>query len=281
MQPYNQLSLYGERFAECIDVDMRWKGPAQLNNGACLTYVLEGRQQIYSATEKLILNGKESALMKCGNFIVDFSEASPTNPFKAVTFHVSPQMIVKALGNKNLDFLRVKQRADFKKTALKQGHSVLMESFVHSMMSYFEHPELASDDLLAAKLQELVLIVCDGGKNELANQIFGTLHIPTELAFEEVLEANMYNNLSIPDLAELTNRSESTFKRDFKKWYGASPAKWLKSKKLERAAELLMSSGLSISEICWDCGFESPAHFSTSFHAKYGKSPRAYRTDLK
>ncbi|MBL4657922.1 MAG: helix-turn-helix transcriptional regulator [Flavobacteriales bacterium] len=259
---------------------MAYKGPAGMENGACLTYVLEGERELYSATEKFILKGKESILMKCGNFILNAEDASPTNPYKSLGFHVSPDMIKKAFGNRSLDFLKVKRRADFKKTALKQGENVLMESFIVSMMSYFEHPELVNDDLLAAKLQELVLIVCDGGKNELANQIFGTLYTPTELLFEEVIEANLYHNLSIPDLAELTNRSESSFKRDFKKWYGESPAKWFKTKKLEYASELLKTTDLSISEICWDCGFESPAHFSTSFHNKYGKSPKPYQADL-
>ncbi len=251
-----------------------------MRNGACLVYVLEGKQELYSATEKIVLNDMECVLMKCGNYIVNLSDASPTNPFKSVAFHISPSMIKKAFGSKNLDFLKVKHRGDFKKTALKQGESALMKSFILSMTSYFENPELVNDDLLAVKLQELVLIVCDMGRNELANQIMGTLYTPTELAFEEVIEANLYNNLSVPELAELTNRSESTFKRDFKKWYIVSPAKWLKNKKLERAAELLRTSDLSISEICWNCGFESPAHFSTSFHTKYGKSPRDYQADL-
>jgi len=280
MKAYNQLTLFGERFAECFDVEMSYKGPIPMQNGACLTYVLEGTQELYSGTEKFTLNGKESVLMKCGNYIIDFYDASPTNPFKSLAFHVSPDMIKKAFGNRSLDFLKVKRRADFKRTALKQGESILMESFVLSMMSYFKHPELVNDDLLAVKLQELVLIVCEGGKNEMANQIFGTLYSHTELAFDEVLEANLYNNLSIPHLAELTNRSESTFKRDFKKWYGESPAKWLKNKKLEKAAELLQTSELTISEICWDCGFENPAHFSTSFRDKYGKSPKSYQACL-
>lgn len=280
MKIYNQLTLFGERFAECMDMEMPYKGAAGMQNGACLTYVIEGERELYSATEKFTLKGKESVLMKCGNYIINLEGASPTNPFKSLAFHVSPEMIKKAFGNKNLDFLKVKRRTDFKKTALKQEESVLMESFVLSMMAYFDNPELVNDDLLAVKLQELVLIVCDGGKNELANQIFGTLYTPTELAFEEIIEANMYHNLSIPDLAELTNRSESTFKRDFKKWYNASPAKWLKHKKLEYATVLLKSSDLTISEICWDCGFESPAHFSTSFHNQYGKSPKSYQADL-
>ncbi|MBL4624272.1 MAG: helix-turn-helix transcriptional regulator [Flavobacteriales bacterium] len=73
---------------------------------------------------------------------------------------------------------------------------------------------------------------------------------------------------------------ESSFKRDFKKYFNESPAKYFKNKKLTKAAELLARTSLLISEIAWDCGFENAAHFSTSFTDKYSQSPRNYRDDL-
>ena len=147
-------------------------------------------------------------------------------------------------------------------------------------MPYFNHPKLAKEELLAVKLQELVYILSDSGKNPVATQIIGTLYSPEEIAFDEIIKANIYNNLSIAELAHLTARSESTFKRDFKKVYNDSPANYFKAKRLEKAAELLTTTSLQVNEIAWDCGFESPAHFSDSFHTHFGKSPSVHRADL-
>lgn len=85
----------------------------------------------------------------------------------------------------------------------------------------------------------------------------------------------MYNNLSVKELAFLTNKSESTFKLDFKKHYELSPAKYLKIKKLEHAKVLLHTSSLAISSIAYDCWFETPDNFSQCFYDQYDVSPKS------
>jgi AraC-like DNA-binding protein len=95
-----------------------------------------------------------------------------------------------------------------------------------------------------------------------------------------MIEANQYNNFTIEELAFLTHRSESTFKRDFKKWYGEPPAKYLKERRLQKALSLLHQPEYSVNEVAWECGFENAAHFSTSFSKRFGKSPKKYRNDL-
>ena len=41
----------------------------------------------------------------------------------------------------------------------------------------------------------------------------------------------------------------------------------------EKAKELLMNSGLSVTDVCFATGFENVAHFSKSFKKKYGVPP--------
>ena len=49
-------------------------------------------------------------------------------------------------------------------------------------------------------------------------------------------------------------------------------------RRLERSREALMAgNGASISEIAFACGFNSSAHFSRAFKAKYEVSPRELR----
>ena len=56
-----------------------------------------------------------------------------------------------------------------------------------------------------------------------------------------------------------------------------SPGKYLKSKRLEKAEELLKSTELRISEIAYDLGFEDMGYFSKSFTSVYKHSPSEYR----
>jgi len=271
------LNLFGHPFAECFTLTENIRMSPEMREDACLAYVQQGTQEVYSPTQKIIATDKESILMKCGNYVANFKDISPTSQFKSVVFHLDPESIKTVFGDKDLGFLRIDKTSKSMYPALKIDRSTLLDSFVLSMEPYFDKPELANEQLLSTKLQELVYILCDSGKNTMATQIIGTLYTSEEIAFDEIIDANLYNNLSISEMAHLTNRSESTFKRDFKKWYNDSPSKYFKTKRLKKAAELLNSSSLQINEIAWECGFESAAHFSDSFHHYFGKSPKYYR----
>lgn len=271
------LELFGHVFAECFTLDQNFRLQREMRDDACLAYIQEGKQEIFSATQKIEASDKESILMKCGNYIANFRDVAPTAKFKSVVFHLDPEAIKEAFGDKDLDFLKVDKSKIARDPALKMGQNELLDSFVSSMMPYFDNPQMAKDELLLLKLKELIYILSDFGNNTIVNQIIGTLYSPEEIAFDEIISANTYNNLSIPELAHLTARSESTFKRDFKKWYNDSPAKFFKTKRLGKSADMLKNSDTPISEIAWECGFENPAHFSASFHDDYGKSPREYR----
>lgn len=271
------LELFGHPFVECFSLDQNFRVQREMRDDACLAYIQEGKQEIYSPTQKILARDKESILMKCGNYIASFIDVTPTAKFRSVVFHLDPEAIRVAFDNRDLDFLRVDKSKVARDPALKMAQNDLLDSFVTSMMPYFNNPSLVKEDLLLLKLKELVYILSDFGKNPLVNQILGTLYSPEEIAFDEIISANLYHNLSIAELGHLTARSESSFKRDFKKWYNESPARYFKTKRLEKAANILKKSTIPISEIAWECGFENPAHFSDSFHKNYGLAPRDFR----
>lgn len=274
------LELYGHVFAECFTLSEDFRLPRVMRDDACLAYVQEGTQEIYAPTQKLVASDNESILMKCGNYIANFKNVTPTTQFKSVVFHLDPHAIRQSFGNRDLSFLANNKNSENVDPALKIDRSTLLDSFVNSMMLYFDNPKLVGDELMAVKLQELVMILSDSGKNAVATQILSTLYNPEQIAFEKIINANLYNNLSISELAHLTNKSESTFKRAFKKYHKESPARFFRSHRLRKAAQLLSETNISISEIAYDCGFENVAHFSTCFSEEYVKSPRTYRNGL-
>lgn len=271
------LELYGHVFAERATLFQDFRTPSVMKDDACFIYVQKGTQEVFSPEKKFTLKDHEAILMKCGNYVAQFSGISPVASFKSIVFHLDPSAIRKAFGNRDIDFLRVNRQDLTNEVAIKYSQSALMENFIENMQLYFDQPQLATESILAVKLQELVLLLCESGDNTLANQIIGSLYTPVEVAFEKVIQANLFNNLSIAEIALLAGCSESTFKRKFKTYYKESPARYFKLKKLEQAARLLKTTELPVSNIAWDCGFESPAHFSTSFVKQYGHSPKNYR----
>jgi AraC-like DNA-binding protein len=91
------------------------------------------------------------------------------------------------------------------------------------------------------------------------------------------MEANYAYNLTIDAYARLTNRSVSSFKRDFQALYKTSPGRWLIDKKLDRAKQLLLQTAQAITDVAFDSGFENTAHFSRLFKQKTGITPMEFR----
>jgi AraC-like DNA-binding protein len=56
---------------------------------------------------------------------------------------------------------------------------------------------------------------------------------------------------------------------------------YINSKRLQRAAVLLQSTGANIEEIADQCGFLDPNYFARLFKRKYGKTPGEYRKSLR
>ena len=85
------------------------------------------------------------------------------------------------------------------------------------------------------------------------------------------------NHISIKELARDFKMSETTLKKRFADMYGAPPYKYLKYKRMEKAAYLLDSTSLSITEIAAECGYQNTGKFSAAFASVYGLTPREYK----
>lgn len=107
----------------------------------------------------------------------------------------------------------------------------------------------------------------------LLSELFANVH----LEFEQIIARNIYNPLNIEELAFICNMSVSSFKRNFKKHFNSTPARYIKIKRLEKAANSLLYSNDNVSAIAYDCGFQDASTFSSNFHEIYGMSPSNYR----
>jgi methylphosphotriester-DNA--protein-cysteine methyltransferase len=71
--------------------------------------------------------------------------------------------------------------------------------------------------------------------------------------------------------------SESHFIRSFRRLIGSTPARYVQERRVQRAAELLARTTLSIDEIAERCGFANRYHFSRVFAQRLAEPPGRYR----
>jgi AraC family transcriptional regulator len=90
--------------------------------------------------------------------------------------------------------------------------------------------------------------------------------------------ARRVRSIPLAELAAAAQVSSAHLSRLFRQRYGSGPVTALEWVRLLRARSLLARSNLSVTEVARDCGYEDPLHFSRRFRARYGLSPRGYRT---
>ena len=83
--------------------------------------------------------------------------------------------------------------------------------------------------------------------------------------------------LDLERLASVAALSKYHFHRLYTATYGRTPAEHLAERRIERAQDLLRSTGLTVTEVCMAVGYSSLGSFSSRFHAVVGETPSAFQ----
>lgn len=94
---------------------------------------------------------------------------------------------------------------------------------------------------------------------------------------KEALDNSIYRKITIEEIAKEINFSKSQMTREFRKYYGVTPYKYLLDRKIVIAKQLLVSTQMRVQEISEALGFVDAYYFSDIFKTKTGMSPMAYR----
>ncbi|MCM8570236.1 AraC family transcriptional regulator [Gramella jeungdoensis] len=88
-------------------------------------------------------------------------------------------------------------------------------------------------------------------------------------------------HISLDEISEKVSMTNPAFCRYFKKITGKTFTKFVNEYRLAHAAKLLHEKQISITEVCYESGFNNFSHFNKLFKAFTGKPPSTYRNELK
>jgi ABC-type sugar transport system substrate-binding protein/AraC-like DNA-binding protein len=92
--------------------------------------------------------------------------------------------------------------------------------------------------------------------------------------FKEVVESRLADSdISVEDLAADMNLSRVQLYRKVKNLTGSSPVELLRTARLNRAYQLLLTTDKSVSEVAYDVGFTAPSYFTKCFKEEFGMLP--------
>lgn len=120
------------------------------------------------------------------------------------------------------------------------------------------------------------LIRASGGMSmpSVANVSMSDYYLQTAFLY---IEKNFMNDISVESIAARCNIHRNQLLKLFKDKIGQGPQEYLIKYRMSRAAQLLLTTGLSVNEIGNAVGYANQLHFSRAFKNVYGMSPKHFR----
>ena len=146
-----------------------------------------------------------------------------------------------------------------------------------------ENPSLARRDYAEALSIVLVheLLRLNDGRAREAPAVRGGLAGWQRNKVVEYVEEHLADDIPLAALAKLARLSLFHFARAFKQSFALPPHRYLTTRRLERAKELLAEPQLSVTQIGAKVGFRDSSSFSSAFRKYTGLAPMDYRRSLE
>ncbi len=250
----------GERTYEAHEINISEPSSTHWHSCFLLTLIVEGEGE-------QILNGRNVEISKGSILILspaDFhSTASVCKNTVAYTVKFSDKIFYDSLTNvcKLSDFPVVTRLDDSNFATAKTLFKLLFEEQKHAF--------LASHIFAIDLIEELVILALRAGKTEESDASPDMIN--RALVY---IHCNFRSQIKAADVAKHVGYSPNYFSAEFKRQIGVEFQKYLLDSRLEFAKRLLQLSQLSVTEVCFECGFNTYQHFSKAFKNKFGISPR-------
>ena len=243
-----------------------------------IIYVLEGEKRFVSPTQDVYVKKGQILFFQRGCY--SMNESIDTN-YRSLVFFF-PEKLLKEFVAQNLTLFEDYTQSSFEQIlSLKSNGN--FDLFVDSLIPFFSARTNLLNQFLKLKFDELMLHLLDLDRSNQFRITLFNIYQGQKIDLSFFLENYYLKPLSINELARISGRSLSAFKRDFELQFNTSPAVWIKNKRLEYAFFLLQNSQKNVSEISLEIGYESVSHFIKAFKEKYGFTPNKMNVvlDLK
>ncbi|TAE33925.1 MAG: AraC family transcriptional regulator [Cytophagales bacterium] len=232
--------------------------------------VLEGEKKFSSPTQDLHVRKGQILFFQRGCY--SMNESIDTN-YRSLVFFVNEKMLKEFVGA-HLNLFRQPDQPLPDSLILALDASPTFNTFIQSLLPYFGAKTPFLNELLRLKFSELLLHLLELDQSGQLRTILWHIYQGQKTDLDYLMNTYLLKPLSMSELARLSGRSLSAFKRDFEAHFQTSPGQWMRQKRLEHAHFLLRNTPKNVSEVSMEIGYESVSHFIKAYKAQYGGTPK-------
>ncbi|WP_422081566.1 AraC family transcriptional regulator [Ulvibacterium sp.] len=188
-------------------------------------------------------------------------------PYRSLLFFLKDEFLLEFLKNNEFQNSLTKPTTPF----MVFGQSEMLTSAFQSMLPYIRNSSSTGKALFKIKTFEILINLSQYTKS--LPSFLSDMAKPSKIDLRLFMETMYSKKIPIKELASLSGRSLSSFKREFREIFNTSPFKWIKEKRLELAHDLIAYGSKKPMEIYLEVGFEDYSHFSKSYKTHFGYLP--------
>ncbi len=244
-------------------------------------YVLHGTKHIYNGDKRISVNRGDVFYLSIGQHYIE-NTPGEEHPYEELVFYYTPEELQHTLLHLNITYGLSVVYDCTGEECLNLNHVVMpawtsLRTFFQNTANYlraegFRHDNTAEN----IKMTELIYLIASHEDCPLKYKLLSNIDSADE-SFEKTVYNHIFKDISIEELAHLTNRSLTSFKKEFRRHFEMPPHKWYIHQRLMHSRLLLLSTSKSISEIGNECTFPNTSHFIKLFKKEYDMTPANYR----
>ena len=234
----------------------------------------------YDNTTKIVTNTTGIAISFYGNNRVEFShKISPNKPLQSISVFMKIKNL-HTLPERESEIFSEQLHQLINPTAnFVEGPSMHMSPDMRSAVQKILNTQYTGNTRLMFLKSQITELLAHFFAALATDKIASNNNIERDKLFQakEIITNNISKPPSLSELSKLIGLNNNKLKKNFKELFGIPVFKYLQDERLNKANELLSSSGMSIQETALYVGYESLSSFSNAFQKKFGIRPSALR----
>ncbi len=261
--------------------DARFGVQPQVLSRHSVGYVLRGQKLIHYGDTAYQANPGDMFYLPAGHHYIE-NIPERNQPFEQIVVYFTPEQFNRCLTQLSVNFGLVVFEHHVCDNCRGLSHVIFpawsaTRRYFQALDYYISDGEFENDPTTESlKMMELVYLIVSNSECCIQSKILEHSDVLRE-SFEQIINNHIFADCSIDDLARLTNRSLTSFKKEFSRQFHESPHKWIIRQRLMHARLLLISTSKSVAEIGAECNFPNTSHFIKLFKKEFNLTPSVYR----
>ncbi|GAB3257259.1 AraC family transcriptional regulator [Larkinella harenae] len=272
-----ELNLF-ETFQRAQLVELEFDSPV-------LTSMLTGKKVMHIDALKPFdyLPGESLVLPANKPMKIDFPEATRENPTRCIALTISGEFIQQTVNHLNEEYPRSEPselwEVDTNNYHFQNGFEI--SSLIDKIIRLYRENNVMKPFFIYNSLEELIVrLLQTQARRVLVDQAKQHMNTHRLAYVVEYIRRNLTKTLAIDDLSNRACLSKSHFFRLFKNELGMSPIQFILQERIRLAKQILGNPAKSITDACYESGFNSLTHFSSAFRTVEQISPRQYKQQV-